>query len=120
MWIQPRGEVDSYAGFVAIRVKNAAVYRFQYFGTSNTDLLMPVWYTKMMIQQNYTTAEHWKRFIHIVDDVNPSAVLLPKTDEEPLMIFDINGNRLHQLTPGINIIKMKNGKNKKVVVNHGS
>ena len=71
-------------------------------------------------QQNYTTAEHWKRFIHIVDDVNPLAVLLPKTDEEPLMIFDYNGNRLHQLTPGINIIKMKNGKNKKVVVNHGS
>ena len=55
MWIQPRGEVDSYAGFVAIRVKNAAVYRFQYFGTSNTDLLSPGWYTKMMIQQNYTT-----------------------------------------------------------------
>ncbi|MBQ2631838.1 MAG: hypothetical protein IJG13_19345, partial [Kiritimatiellae bacterium] len=57
MWIQPRGEVDSYAGFVAIRVKNAAVYRFQYFGTSNTDLLMPGWYTKMMIQQNYTTVK---------------------------------------------------------------
>ena len=57
MWIQPRGEVDSYAGFVAIRIKNTATYRFQYFGTSNTDLLMPGWYTKMMIQQNYTTGK---------------------------------------------------------------
>ena len=57
MWIQPRDKVDSYAGFVAIRVKNAATYRFQYFGTSNTDLLSPGWYTKMMIQQNYTTVK---------------------------------------------------------------
>ena len=55
MWLQPRGEVDSYAGFVVIRTKNASTYRFQYFGTSNTDLLMPGWYTKMMVQQNYTT-----------------------------------------------------------------
>lgn len=70
-------------------------------------------------QQDYSTAEYWKSFIHIVDDVNPSAVLLPKTDEEPLMIFDINGHRRHRLAPGINIIKMNNGKNRKVVVNHG-
>ena len=55
MWLQPRGEVDSYAGFVVVRTKNASTYRFQYFGTSNTDLLSPGWYTKMMIQQNYTT-----------------------------------------------------------------
>ena len=63
--------------------------------------------------QNYATAAHWNRFIHIVDDVEPSAILSPTATEEPQMIFDINGNRLPHLTPGINIIKYQNGKIRK-------
>ncbi len=66
--------------------------------------------------QNYVTAEYWQRFIHIVDDVEPSGILLPTTVEEPWMIFDINGKRWPHLKSGVNIIKYKNGETKKKYV----
>lgn len=63
----------------------------------------------------YSTADYWKNFIHIVDDIEPSAIQSPMTEEEPNMIFDINGSRLPHLTPGINIIKYKNGEIRKLI-----
>ena len=63
--------------------------------------------------QNYATAEHWKRFIHIVDDMELSGILSSTTVEAPWMIFDTNGKRLPHLKSGINIIKYKNGETKK-------
>ena len=55
MWLQPRGGVDSYAGFVVVRVKSPSS-PFQYFGTSNTDLMRVVYgNSTMMIRQDYTT-----------------------------------------------------------------
>ena len=62
------------------------------------------------------TAEYWQRFIHIVDDVEPSGILLPTTVEEPWMVFDINGKRWPHLKSGVNIIKYKNGETKKKYV----
>ncbi|MCQ2390871.1 MAG: hypothetical protein MJ240_05570 [Kiritimatiellae bacterium] len=50
LWLQPRGGVDAYAGFVVIRVKNPSV-TYQFFGTSNTDLLKNN--PNLMIQENW-------------------------------------------------------------------
>lgn len=65
---------------------------------------------------NYSTADYWKNFINIVDDIEPSAILSPMTEEEPSMIFDMNGNRLPHFIPGVNIIKYKNGEIRKLYI----
>ena len=66
--------------------------------------------------QEYSTAQYWKKFLHIVDDIAVSAILSPKADEEPLQIFNANGRSIQHLSPGINIIKYKNGEVKKVLI----
>ena len=62
---------------------------------------------------DYSTADYWKNFVHIVDDIEPSAFMSPTTTDEPMMIYDLNGRRLPHLIPGVNIIKYKNGEVKK-------
>ena len=62
---------------------------------------------------NYTTADYWKNFVHIVDDIEPSSYLSPLTADESNVIFDINGHRLPHYIPGVNIIKYKNGEIRK-------
>jgi hypothetical protein len=64
----------------------------------------------------YSTAQFWKKFLHIVDDIAVSAILSPKADEEPQQIFDVNGRSIKHLIPGFNIIKYKNGEVKKVYI----
>jgi hypothetical protein len=65
---------------------------------------------------SYSTAQYWKKFTHIVDDIDASAILTVQADEAAPLIFDVNGHRLQRLLPGVNIVKQRNGAVRKIVV----
>lgn len=64
---------------------------------------------------SYKQANQWKDFFFINDDVT-SISKLTNNIASPNYIYDLNGRRLNEPSKGINIIRMKDGTTKKVIL----
>ena len=64
---------------------------------------------------SYQQANQWKDFFFINDDVT-SISKLTNNIASPNYIYDLNGRRLNEPSKGINIIRMKDGTTKKVIL----
>jgi hypothetical protein len=62
----------------------------------------------------YKSTDYWNRFVNIIEGV-PTGIdnITPSQKQER---FDIRGNRLESPRKGLNIIRMNNGKSKKVLI----
>ena len=97
----PAQPVTVKAYFTAIEQKDYAAY---------SDLMHPV----------YREAYGWKEFSQIVefDATAIEGIQTGGADDESIdRIYDVNGIERQQLGRGINIVRMRNGKVKKVYVN---
>jgi len=63
----------------------------------------------------YQQADQWKDFFFIDNNVTGISKL---TDDsaKPTSIYDLNGNKIDSMKPGLNIIKMSDGSTRKVMV----
>ena len=64
----------------------------------------------------YQQADQWKDFFFINDDLSSINNILTNDNAKPIYIYDLNGRKLEETKPGLNIIKMSDGTTKKVVV----
>ena len=63
----------------------------------------------------YKATDGWKDFAHIKES-DMSGINTVETDNSEISRYSLNGNKLPSSTKGINIIKMKDGTTKKVLV----
>jgi len=66
----------------------------------------------------YENTSSWKKFFKIVEmdgTTDITSVDANKDDDEVVGIYNINGTRVNELQRGVNIIKTKDGKTKKVI-----
>jgi hypothetical protein len=77
------------------------------------------WSCTLSVPQGYNSAyqqaDQWKDFFFIDNNVTGISKL---TDDsaKPTSIYDLNGNKIDSMKPGLNIIKMSDGSTRKVVV----
>lgn len=64
----------------------------------------------------YKATEGWKDFAHIEENNGETGILSIVSENETNTIYSIKGNSLQCPSKGINIIKMKNGTAKKVLI----
>lgn len=64
----------------------------------------------------YKATNGWKNFIHIEENNEETGVKTQTSDNTIKEIHSLNGHKLHSPSKGINIIKMKDGTTKKVLV----
>ena len=65
-------------------------------------------------KEQYATAEYWKDFKDIVDDIPVTAISPIWTNKGSNSYFDIRGNRIEKPGRGITIIRKENGQTVKV------
>lgn len=95
---------------------------FSYFSIENPFKGSSVEYATLHVLPNliedYKEIHMWNQFGNIVSltdtEMNIDDAL--NTDDTPQTIYNLNGHRLKNLKPGLNIIRSKNGKTKKIIV----
>ena len=63
----------------------------------------------------YMSATYWKDFTNIKDDLQHTGISTVVNDSATDAIYDLQGHRMDSLRPGLNIIKTKNGRTRKVI-----
>lgn len=66
--------------------------------------------------EKYKTYDPWYNFVTIVEGEPTGISPVMTTSTQPIVVYDINGNQSLQPRKGVNIVRMSNGKTKKVVV----
>ena len=62
-----------------------------------------------VVAQSYKSDAYWQKFASIKDDVQSTGIIPLVTDSATDTIYNLRGNRIHSLQPGMNIIKKKDG-----------
>ena len=80
----------------------------------------PIETSKLLVNDNlvnkYKSTSPWSQFGKIYGFNDPSGVSTIKTDSSDAFIFDIQGNRIDNVRKGVNIIRTKDGKTKKIIM----
>ena len=78
------------------------------------------WECKLIIPAGclalYQAANQWKDFFYIEENPNDTGIHSITKDNDVTEIYSLNGNRILSPSKGINIIKMKDGTTKKVLI----
>lgn len=82
---------------------------------SNETFFNATLYVPAGTARKYEAADGWKGFF-IINDGIPASVTLPVLDTEVIERYSIDGKQIETPKRGINIVKMNNGKVKKVLI----
>ena len=86
------------------------------FNVNQTDFTTATLYVPKGSKQQYKEAEGWKLFSNIVEfDPDATTVVGTTIDPKDRNVYSVDGRKQHEVSPGLNIIRMSDGTVRKVV-----
>ena len=83
----------------------------------NSPIENGILYVEDDLKDSYMATSPWNKFGKVLGFNEPAGIKAIMTDSNDAHIYDIQGNRLDNVRKGVNIIRTKDGKTKKVVLN---